>query len=98
MPTYQETTYDKILKYMLLVFIAAMMVCMIYSIFGNIEVYQRVVGCGISLFGIAGFVRIAIFKIQLDKAQTGKERSRLIEMLLEVFSKTKNQKDDGAQE
>ena len=89
MPPYQETTYDKILKYMLLIFIAALMFCLIYSIFGDMENYQRIVGCGISIVGIAGFVLIAIFKIQLDKAKTGAERGRLIDMLLEVFSKIK---------
>ncbi|QBA63197.1 hypothetical protein [Muriicola soli] len=79
-------------------FIAALMVALLYSVFkGDLDLAQRLMGGGISVFGIIGVVLVAILKGQLDKSENDEQRNNIIESLIRVFTKSKKNENGGSE-
>ena len=83
-------SFDIAIKYVLLLFSILLMAVLVYVIFsGEISLFNKVLGSGISVFGIVGTVMIAIFKSELDKAESPEERSKIMELLIKIFNNLK---------
>lgn len=95
MSTKKEQTFNNVLKYILLLFAVALMVLLIYIIvFKESDLFDKLLGSGISLTGIVGVVQIAIFKHELDTATTTKEKQNIMKILIDVFKIMKNKKNE----
>jgi len=95
MPEKKVNAFDIAINIVLIVFPILLMGVMVFVVIsGEISAVNKAFGAGISVFGIVGTILVAIFKNELDKADSQEERNNIMEFLLQIFKNLKPTKSE----